>query len=491
LKTLTQLDEHSRYWVEKALQWADARWDEQSALVRMPVDRKYQGKVAETVAVRDSVWYAAGLFMRQNAGDVERALRIIETILTYQFNEPDTVYHGTFYRYPDEAHPPENPVIWKDYDPNWREFICTVFIIFLLEFDSVLPEDLQTKMREAIRLAAEGSYERNVAAEYTNIALMSAFLLDYAGMAFNFATWRDTALELAQATHALFQRNKTYNEYNSPTYYGIDLYALALWRQYGFSDIYRAMGAAMEADLWRDTAQFYHVSMRNLCGAYDRSYGMDMTDYIAVVGLWIAAAFPREYAPLPDVDQPFEHAADYYFMPLVGLLGVQIPADALPHFTAFQEERFIERQIEPNRTVSAWLSPNLMLGAEADNLNTSRTDQFHPATVHWQMADGSVGWIRIQSEMLFQAEVKPYEMHLSSRASVTYTCAIRVANADISKLTSHQWELPGLTVDIEVDAADFSVSQGGDVLLVQFTAAEPVKLMFQPVTNNEASESNV
>jgi hypothetical protein len=479
MKTLADLDKTSRYWVEKAVQWADERWSETYRLVRMPVDRHEQGKVAEKYAVRDSVWYAVGLLMRQHSGDVDRALGIIENILTYQFNEPDTAYHGSFYRYPDEVHPPENPIIWEDYDPNWREFIGTVFIIFLLEFESLLPDELEVKMRESIRRAAEGAYERKVAAEYTNIALMSAFLLDYAGMSFQLVRWREAALELAQATHALFQRNKTYNEYNSPTYYGIDFYALALWRQYGLSDVYRSLGAEMEADLWRDTAQFYHAPMRNLCGAYDRSYGMDMRDYIAVVGLWIAAALPPEYAPLPDVEKPFNHAADYYFMPMVGLLGVQIPEEALPYFTAFQGERFIKREIEPKRSLSAWLSENLMLGAEADNLNTARTNQFHPATVHWQVADGSVAWIRIQSETLFQAEVKPYEMHLSSRSSVEYSCAIRLANAGLSHLSHNLWELSGLTINVEAQASDFNVTQAGDTLMIKFTTAEAVKMLFR------------
>jgi hypothetical protein len=485
LKTLHDLDVHSRFWVEKALQWADERWDETYHLVRMPIDGHEQGKVAEQFAVRDSVWYAAGLFMRQHSGDVDRALVIIESILTYQFNEPNTVYHGSFYRYPDEVHPPENPLIWEDYDPNWREFICTVFIIFLLEFKSLLPDELEIKMRESIRLAAEGSYERRVAADYTNIALMTTFLLDYAGLSFNVVKWRDTALELAQSIYTLFQRNKTYHEYNSPTYYGIDFYALALWRQYGFRDVYRSLGAAMEADLWRDTAEFYHASLRNLCGAYDRSYGMDMSDYIAVVGLWIAAILPPESAALPDMDKPFDHAADYYFMPMVGLLGVQIPEDVLPHFTAFQGERFIEREIEPKRRLSAWLSDTLMLGAAADYLNTARTNQFHPATVHWQAPDGSVGWIRIQSERLFQAEVKPYEMQLSSSSSVAYSCAIRVRDAEISHLTHHLWKLPGLSVKLETQSSDFSVTQAGDILIVRFTTAEAVKLLFQVSEKSE------
>ena len=106
----------------------------------------------------------------------------------------------------------------------------------------------------------------------------------------------------------------------------------------------------MEAGLWRDLAQFYHAGMRNMCGPYDRSYGMDMTHYLALLGLWIAAALPPADAPLPDVERHFEHAADFFFMPLVALVGSKPPDDVLPHLTAFQGERFLERPIEPNRT---------------------------------------------------------------------------------------------------------------------------------------------
>ena len=101
--------------------------------------------------------------------------------MSYQFDEPSAVYHGTFARHHGEPHPPANAVIWRDYDPNWREFIGTVFIILLKDFGELLPAELQNQMRHAIRLAAEGAFERKVAAEYTNISLMSAFLLDYAG----------------------------------------------------------------------------------------------------------------------------------------------------------------------------------------------------------------------------------------------------------------------------------------------------------------------
>ena len=185
--------------------------------------------------------------MRQERGDIARALAIIKTIMSYQFDEPSTRYHGTFFRHHGEPHPPENAVIWRDYDPNWREFICTVFIVLLKDFSDLLPEALHNQMRHAIRLAAEGAFERKVAAEYTNISLMSAFLLDYAGELYENEIWRDYALKLAHEIHTLFDRYQTFNEYNSPTYYGVDLYALALWREYGSRPVYRELGSAMEA----------------------------------------------------------------------------------------------------------------------------------------------------------------------------------------------------------------------------------------------------
>ncbi|MEO8398153.1 MAG: hypothetical protein ABI700_34480, partial [Chloroflexota bacterium] len=357
MRTVHQLDSHTRHWFNKALQWADEHWSADTQLVRITPERHNPDNVdSQYDLVRDSVWYAMGLLMRQEQGDTARALAIIKTIMSYQFDAPSAVYHGTFFRRPDEPHPPENAVIWRDYDPNWREFICTVFIILLKDFGDLLTTDLQNQMRHAIRLAAEGAFERKVAAEYTNISLMSAFLLDYAGELFEKEVWRDFALNLAHEIHALFDRYQTFNEYNSPTYYGVDLYALALWREYGSLPYYREMGSTLEAELWRDLAQFYHAGMRNMCGPYDRSYGMDMTDYLALIGLWIAAALPEASAPLPDVDQHFEHAADFYFMPLVALVGSKPPDDVLPYLTTFQGERFLERTIEPNRIVTAWLS---------------------------------------------------------------------------------------------------------------------------------------
>jgi hypothetical protein len=444
----------------------------------MPLDRRHRNKVEAPYITRDSVWYALGLLMRQESGDIARAQTIIKTVMSYQFDEPSGVYHGTFSRRHDEQHPPENAVIWRDYDPNWREFICTVFIVMLKDFSDLLPADLQDQMRHAIRLAAEGAFQRKVAAEYTNISLMSAFLLDYAGELHRNQMWRDYALKLASEIYTLFSRFQTFNEYNSPTYYGVDFYALALWREYGSSPFYRELGAAMEAALWRDLAPFYHARMRNMCGPYDRSYGMDMTKYLALLGLWIAAALPPAYTALPDVHRHFEHAADYFFVPMVALVGSKPPDDVLSYLTVFQGERFLERTIEPNRTVTAWLSETLMLGAEADHVNATRTDQFHPATAHWLTSDGTVNWMRSRCETLIQAVVEPHGLQLSSRETTVFIFEIYAPNSDASMIHATEWMLPGLTVRLARPAAPFTAEKTDEVLRVQFESSEPITFIF-------------
>jgi len=483
MKTIQQLDEYTRHWFDIALQWADKRWSEKYQLLQMPLDRKYSGKHEAPYIIRDSVWYAVGLLMRQQSDDIERAVATIEAVLSYQFDEPSAVYHGTFYRHISEAHPPpDNAVIWRHYDPNWREFICTVFILLLKDYSRLLPDILQARMRHAINLAATGAFERKVEAAYTNIALMSAFLLDYAGREFGNIEWCDYALTQAQEIHRLFRRFNTFSEYNSPTYYGVDFFALALWREYGSTPIIREMGASMEAELWRDLVQFYHADMRNICGPYDRSYGMNMTDYLALLGLWIGSVLPATHAPIPNVSQHFEHAADFFFMPLVALVGSRPPDDAILHLKEFQGERVLERTIEQNRIVTAWLSASIMIGAESDLLNSTRTEQFHPATVHWITTDGSIGWLRTRCRGLIQALTQPYQLQLSSQSTTTYVFEIYASEISTNQIQANHWHLPGISIHLKRPNTPLTVTLDDGALRVQFESSEPITLIFSVAT---------
>jgi hypothetical protein len=246
-------------------------------------------------------------------------------------------------------------------------------------------------MERAIELAVAGETDR-VKPSYTNIALMKSALDVWAGGRFGRNDWIDSGHAMADAVFALFEPEQTFSEYNSPTYYGVNLGALQIWRR-SPSPMLRERGKLMEAAIWRDVARFYHAGMKNLSGPFDRAYGMDMQTYCAGIGGWIGLETGIAAAPYPDLNKPFEHRHDFCAAASVALLGTEIPQDVKPHLHAFGQPRLVERVIEGGRIASAWLDHRLMFGGERGN--TTVTDQYHPATLHWLTPGESVGTLKL------------------------------------------------------------------------------------------------
>ncbi len=467
------LDPNARQLLNASCAWMDRYWDEALALLRSP------GDVADPLhpqpgldhMVRESAWYALGLFLRDVPGDVERAIRALGAILANQYDEPGQVFHGTFRRAPEEPHPPESPVLWRDYDPNWREFVITALAIILIEHERQLPPALAGKIDLAIRRAVEGALTRGLNAAYTNIALMNAFMLCFAGHRLNEPAWTQSGEAMAQEIHRLFKRHEAFEEYNSPTYYGVDLCGLAAWRVYGNS-LLRQLGAEMEAALWLDVARLYHAGLRNLCGPFDRSYGMDMRVYAALLGEWIWLITGQAGAPFPALDRPFAHSADFCFGPCVASLGAQVPPAAQPHLLAFQGERQVEHIISdsPRRVATAWLAPDIMIGAESAQGARPASAQRHPATVHWRAGAGEVGWIRLCPSLSPDARASANRLAVSGESPLFFQ--ICAPGLDAGLIRPHRWQLPGLEVQVEHDASSARVELKGDLVEVHYYASD-------------------
>jgi hypothetical protein len=366
--------------------------------------------------------------------------------------------------------------MWRDYDPNWREFIGTVLLIILADHEATLPAPLVARIDAALRLAVVGTLARGVAAGYTNIALMCVFLLCNAGERFGEPAWAATGEALAAEVERLFRVHNAFAEYNSPTYYGVDLYALALWRSYAASPKLREMGAAMEADLWRGIARYYHAGLHNLCGPYDRSYGMEMRRYAALTGLWVWVAIGGADAPFPDPSRPFDHAHDFCFGPCVASVGARVPADALPHFRTFQGTRRVEQVItdEPRRVATAWLGTNVMLGAEETGGSVPGRPQFHPATAHWRCPDGAIGWLRLRHTAPVDARATERRLTITCPApdgALTFQCV--APGIDASTIHPDRWQFPGLTVHVETNAPEPSAAADDGTLEIRYLPDGP------------------
>ena len=381
-----------------ATAWLDRWWDDRAGMVLYPSTvgsptNPYQRPGVHLV--RESAAYAVALLSRGAPGDVVRAERALGNVLDHQIDEPRSVAHGTWRRAPGEPLPGASPREWIDYDPNWREFVGTAFALALAH-DSELSPGCVARMEAALRKACEGTLVRGVSPEYTNIALMSAFLLDWTGDRLGEPAWREAGAALGNAVADAYETSGAFPEHNSPTYYGIDLYGVALWRARARSDRLRERGAALEAALWRDLARFYHAGLRNLCGPYTRAYGMDMTRYVATLGCWIAPLVPEGRAPLPPFGDGVPDAHDLFELPLVAALEARAPAEVAGELAAFAGPRTVEQRITdaPGRVATATLRESAMWGGEHASGRFVHW-QHHPATIHWRAGEGRVGWARL------------------------------------------------------------------------------------------------
>ena len=460
-----------------SLQFSDRYWDEAAGLL-------WSASPDSTGAnrrhgVRESVWYALGLLLRQQPGDEARALRILDYAVTLQYDAPGQVWDGTFRRSIEEPLPGPGAELWKNYDPNWRHFIGTTFALVLIEFESRLPAGLATRLEVSIRRAVEGELTHGRAEPYhTNIKLMHGFLWSWAGARFNKPEWIAGGERWADEVATAFAAHETFEEYNSPTYYGVDLYGLALWRRHGATEKIRTLGAQLEAGLWRDIGRFYHAGLKNICGPYDRAYGMDMRRYASLTGAWMGLVLPSELAPLPDPSGPMGHAHDFVCVPTYVALDAQVPADVLAGFREFQGERQLERVITSERTATAWLSRDLMLGGELTKLTRGaglRINQFHPATAHWRVGTNDVGWLVLRECPPIDARAESNRLTITTERGDS-TFRISAPGLDPSKLTRDHWSLPNLLVKIETDATDITVTPGDEFLAITYRGATRIVL---------------
>ena len=155
------------------------------------------------------------------------------------------------------------------------------------------------------------------------------------------------------------------------------------------------------------------------------------------------------------------------------ILGPKIPADALPHFLRFQGERQITRIITPQRTATAWLGANLMLGGEHTSLSrsagaTSRT-LFHPATIHWKTPTGTIGWVWLRDTPRIDATASKNTLTITAIGDSIFRLSAPGLSA--AALTRDRWTLPGLIVDVTTDANVFTITPGADYIEVEYREA--------------------
>lgn len=444
---LDSLTASGRQSALSSLEWLDSIFDSSAGLI------KFAGEGIAGHLVRESAWYAMGLLLRHRVTDRERAFYILTKVVDLQYRDIRTQVYGSFPQRLEDPLPPLKPKRWVHYDPNWRQFISTAFVIILERFKKDLPADLAEKLRKSITTAIRGErQEGRIHIEATNIALMQAFLLDW--------THDDHGKTLASAIYKNFLKHNAFPEYNSPTYYGVDLFALALWRTMSPSPELRQWGTDMEEKLWTDISMFYSPELGNMSGPFTRAYGMNMRAYVNLVGLELVS-FLGDQAPFPDLHQPLVHAWDFAWAPVLQIVGTNIPDIALSRFKQFSGNHLIIKTIrdKPKTVTTAWISKTLLIGGFSASRSRRAGGQYHLATIHWRLPSGDVGWINLSESPKADAVAGKETLSIVSEKGVMKfvisATAVKLKADD--KILKERWQLPGFIATIDTDAKMFDV----------------------------------
>ena len=295
----TNVTEGDQHLADHATTWMDQWYDPAAGLlVSMPGSFDDIGPPGSLHLVPQSAWYALGLARR---GDTDRLATVLGALCNTQYRAPGEVWDGTFARFLEWPTPTASAVEWVDYDPNWRQFLGTCLTMLLRRHGDHVDAPLRQRVEDTIGYAVASEPEDRVHPSYTNIALKKAWLDVEWG-------FPDRGEALAGSIVERHDRVGAFEEFNSPTYDGIDLWALGLWRAESSSGRLQEWGARLEASLWERIGERYHAGLRNIAGPYTRAYGMDMERYLALVALWVAASTGVADAPLPPLDTTFRQA---------------------------------------------------------------------------------------------------------------------------------------------------------------------------------------
>jgi hypothetical protein len=258
----------------------------------------------------------------------------------------------------------------------------------------------------------------------------------------------------------------------------VDIFALALWRNYGFTPRMRSIGSEMEAALWNATADLYNANLRNISGPYDRAYGMDMQSYVSIMGLWLRTVLDADKAPLTKFDPPVDHLADLWLTPAIAILDTRIPAEAMKRFSSFQGEHQVYRPITGKRIATAWIGKDLIYGGEitGHTVAVGSTSQFHAVTAQWQATPDKIGWLMLTRSPLIDASADKKGIDISATGDVSFR--ISAPGLVAANVKSAEWTLPGLTVHVNTDSKGFTAEQHGKFVDLTYTGMTKMKLVF-------------
>jgi hypothetical protein len=361
-------------------------WNPTAGMVRMLPGMQPGEGSRDTHIVRES---ALGAYLDLVDGHTRRACSLIDSVLAQQYSALGTPWQGTFRVRAEQPDPPPLDAIeWYHYDPNWRQFLGVILALCIIDFEDSLGTERSQRILNAIGSAIAGEPPSRIPDWYTNPNMLHAWLQSWYGQRVNDAELARSGTQRLATIDRRLEEAGDIDEYNSPTYDGIDLFAAGLWATFPPTEQFRLSAMNVIAAITGRLNILYDRPLGAICGPHLRAYGLDMNRYVSLIGIWLAIAGEAAAHVLPaPLDATSVHVHDLYFLPCFK----RVAAEVLPLLELGRGEARQHRQRFGHIVASSSIVNGVALGAESGRLPDFAKDQYMPVTAHAVDSYGSVG----------------------------------------------------------------------------------------------------
>jgi len=255
------------------------------------------GRVHE---LRASCDYALTLLELRTPSGFARAQQTLNRICALQDTDPGSKWYGLWSYYLEE--PPEQ---MEEADWNWADFLGGTLVLVDIRHGERLEAGLRERVRRAIYHAALSIERRDVAPDYTNIAVKGTFVCAAAGARLGMTELTEYAAQRMARIAALVNASGSFAEYNSPVYARVTLTDLTRMRMYLPAGPVRDAGARLERRLWLHLARHWDGYRAQFAGPMSRCYETDLGEPFwleKALGGRLGLADPAQRAQYGDLD---------------------------------------------------------------------------------------------------------------------------------------------------------------------------------------------
>ncbi len=225
--------------------------------------------------------FTASLAYCEAHTNLDRLEKIFDLAASMQDRDPKSKTYGNF--------------LWDTHtsqilDKNAVDFCMQgAAPLWILHRDEI-PRTAREKLEKLLQIGTDGQLKHRVNDDYTNIGLMAAVNLILLGEGLGRA---DATAEGAKRLDAFVAHMRVAgtHEYNSPTYYGVDLNDLVLLESLTKNETARTAARCLLEYFWTDIAFNWFPASQKMGGArsrdYDYLYGLGMLDQHLRANGWL------------------------------------------------------------------------------------------------------------------------------------------------------------------------------------------------------------